>query len=239
MMIDPLTLNNWLSQTLLFSGLSESELMLFTRISKIKKISKSEIIFSQGSYATGFFIVKMGRVKVFKVSANSKEQIVHIFQLGDYFAEVPALDGQPFPNSAAALEPTELVFFPREPFLKVLHQSPTVSVNLLTSLCQHLRELTTLIDSLSFQDVPQRLATYLLNLSNRDFRQINSGRETYHLVTLDINKGQLASLLGTIPATLSRAFSKLSQKGLIAVNGSRIKILNRQGLQEFSQSLID
>lgn len=238
-MIDPLVLNNWLAKTLLFSGLREAEIMPFTQISQIKKISKSEIIFHQGSQAIGFFIVKMGRVKVFKVSVNGKEQIVHIFKVGDYFAEVPALDGQPFPNSAAALEPTELVFFPREAFFKVLHQYPTVSVNLLTSLCQHLRELTYLIDSLSFQDVPQRLAAYLLNLSNRDFQQINSGRGANGLVTLDINKGQLASLLGTIPATLSRAFSKLSQKGLIAVNGSQIHILNRQGLQEFSQSLID
>ncbi|MDT9176252.1 MAG: Crp/Fnr family transcriptional regulator [Limnospira sp. PMC 1291.21] len=238
-MIDPLLLNNWLSQTLLFSGLSESEVMPFTQIAKIQNFAKSEMVFNQGNPAIGFFIVKMGKVKVFKVSANGKEQIVHIFQLGDYFAEVPALDGQPFPNSAAALEPTELVFFPRELFLKVLHQSPTVSVNLLTSLCQHLRELTSLIDSLSFQDVPQRLAAYLLNLSNRDFQQINSGRETDRLVTLDINKGELASLLGTIPATLSRAFAKLSQKGLIAVNGSQIQILNHQGLQEFSQSLID
>lgn len=238
-MIDPLVLNNWLAQTLLFSGLKEAEVMPFTKIAQIKKIPKSEIIFNQGSEAIGFFIVKMGRVKVFKVSVNGKEQIVHIFKVGDYFAEVPALDGKPFPNSAAALEATELVFFPREDFFKVLHQCPTVSVNLLTNLCQHLRELTSLIDSLSFQDVPQRLAAYLFNLSNRDFQQTNSGGGTDCLVSLDINKNQLASLLGTVPATLSRGFSKLSQKGLIAVNGSQIQILERQGLQEFSKSLID
>jgi CRP/FNR family transcriptional regulator len=53
-------------------------------------------------------------------------------------------------------------------------------------------------------------------------------------VTLDLTKSQLASTLGTIPATLSRAFYYLSSEGLIAVNGSQIELLDRDRLQELS-----
>ena len=52
------------------------------------------------------------------------------------------------------------------------------------------------------------------------------------MVELDISKGQLASLLGTIPETLSRIFSKMSDEGLIEVSGKRITLLDRQGLKE-------
>jgi CRP/FNR family transcriptional regulator len=55
-------------------------------------------------------------------------------------------------------------------------------------------------------------------------------------VSLPISKGQLASLLGTIPETLSRIFSKMSQQGLVQVSGSTILILDPGGLVELAQS---
>ncbi len=72
----------------------------------------SDLIFTQGQPATGFFVIKMGRVKVFQISTTGREQILHIFDSGDNFAEVAAMDGQCFPASATALEPATVAFFP-------------------------------------------------------------------------------------------------------------------------------
>jgi len=67
----------------------------------------------------------------FKVSAEGKEQILHLFGSEEHFAEVPAFDGDCFPASAIALEATELLFFPRTAFLNLLEQYPSIAINML------------------------------------------------------------------------------------------------------------
>ncbi len=69
-----------------------------------------------------------------------------------------------------------------------------------------------------------RLAAYLIFLSDKQKNQ--------DVVTLKISKGQLASLLGTIPETLSRIFGKMAAQNLIEVNGRNIRLLNQEGLEE-------
>lgn len=236
-MINEFDLSSWLQRTLVFQSLSRSQLVSIVQIAQLQSFSKGELLFNQGSEATGFFVVKNGRVKVFKVSLTGKEQILHIFESGENFAEVVALDGKPFPASAATLEPTELLFFPRRAFLDLLHQHPDIAINMLISLSQHLRHLTGIIEELSFKDVPQRLATYLLKLSYSGVGDSSQCAHPLNVVTLDLTKSQLASTLGTIPATLSRAFYSLSSEGLIAVNGSNIELLDRDRLQALSQTL--
>jgi CRP-like cAMP-binding protein len=219
-------LSNWLQTTLIFQGLSLEQLEPLVQISQLQKFQKGEMIFIQDSEATGFFMVQEGRVKVFKMASNGKEQIMHLLGMRDYFAEVPALDGKCFPASAIALEYTELIFFPRLAFLGLLHQYPAIAINMLMSLATHSRKLAHMVEELSCKDVPQRLASYLLDLSDRDHQA--------HIITLDVTKTQLAATLGTIPATLSRALYRLSSEGLIAINGSQIELLDRDRLQDTS-----
>lgn len=230
-------LADWLQTILIFRGFSRSQVLRLCQIVQPQTWQKDELIFKQGSPATGFFVVKTGRVKVFKVSPMGKEQILNIFEPGDNFAEVAALDGQPFPASAAALERVELIFFPRQIFLELLRQDPDIAINMLISLSQHSRHLVSVIEDLSFKDVPGRLAGYLLNLSDASSQKSSDRSQFINLVTLDITKTQLAAALGTIPATLSRAFYRLSSEGIIAVNGSQIEVVDRDRLQHLSQSL--
>ncbi len=181
--------------------------------------------------------MKTGRVKVFKVSPIGKEQILNIFEQGDNFAEVAALDGQPFPAFAVALDRVELIFFPRQVFLALFRQDPDIAIRMLVSLSQHSRHLVSVIEDLSFRDVPQRLAAYLFNLCDVSSQKSSDLTKSIGLVTLDLTKTQLAAALGTIPATLSRAFYRLSSEGIIAVNGSQIEVLDYDRLQDLSQSL--
>jgi CRP/FNR family transcriptional regulator len=233
-MIQSFDLNEWLQTTLMFRGLSSSQLIPIVAIAQIQFFNKGELIFQQGNESTGFFIVKKGRVKVFILSSQGKEQILHIIEEGEHFAEVAALDGQPFPASAAALETVELIFFPRLAFLDLLCQHPDVCINMLSRLSQHLRHLTKVIEELSFKDVTQRLADYLLNLASlTSDTSFESSQSQPSVITLDLNKSQLAARLGTIPATLSRTFYRFSSEGLITVEGSQVTLLDCDRLQRF------
>jgi CRP-like cAMP-binding protein len=99
---------------------------------------------------------------------------------------------------------------------------------LLADLSLKLRQFTVQIENLSLKEIPARLATYLLYLADEQGRSDQ--------VTLSISKGQLASLLGTIPETLSRIFAKLSSQQLIQVGGRKIALLDTEGLKDLAQS---
>lgn len=217
-----MNLPEFLRQTQFFLNLPDDQIEALAGISVLKRYPKGELIFEEGDEGNGFFIVVTGRVKVFKLSFEGKEQILHIFNPGEHFAEVPAFDGQCFPASAEALEPTELLFFPRTAFLNLLHHHPSLAVSLLAVCSRHLRRFAQIIENLSLKDVPERLATYLLYLSQKT--------GNFDTLELDLTKTQLAALLGTIPETLSRVFARLTQEGLIAINGSSITILDRNEL---------
>ena len=220
-------LREFIANIQLWRGLPEDQLDALAQIAIAKTYRKGEVIFQEGDEGRGFFVVKFGRVKVFKLSTDGKEQILHFFGDGEHFAEVPVFDGQCFPASAAAVEKSELLFFPRTTFLALLEQHPTLAIAMLAVSARHLRRMAQIIENLSFKEVPGRLAVYLLYLSERN----GKGEE----VELDMTKTQLAAFLGTIPETLSRVFAKMSQDGLIAIDGSRIKLLNRERLKVLAE----
>ena len=154
----------------------------------------------------------------------TKEQILHIFGQGEPIGEVPVFHGQPYPATAEALSEVELYFFPRLQFVTLIEKNSSLALNMLAVLAQRLRRFSTQIEHLSLKEVPGRLAMYLLYMAKE--------QKNMNQVVLDIPKGQLASLLGTSPETLSRIFQKMSEEGLIQVEGKRIQLLDIDALAE-------
>jgi CRP/FNR family transcriptional regulator, dissimilatory nitrate respiration regulator len=216
-----------LSQVDLFNDLSLQQLDAVAAIVLDKIYKKGELIFTDGDDGIGFYIVISGKVKVYKVSPDGKEQIMHIFGPGQPFAEVPVFEGSRYPANAEAMEQSRLFFFPKQNFIQLIETNPSLAMNMLASLSQRLKQFSRLIESLSLKEVPGRLASYLLYLSDK-----NGSIEEFEL---DIAKSQLASLLGTIPETLSRIFTRLSQNDLIRIQGPKIVILDRIGLEDLAE----
>lgn len=216
-----------ISSSSLFQGLPEKDIDQIVAIAIERSYQKGESIFFEGEPGNGFYMVGEGKVKIFKMSLGGKEQILHIFGEGEIFGEVPVFHGMPFPASSETLAATRLLFFPRDAFVALVTRNPSIALNMLAVLSMRLRRFTVQIENLSLKEVPARLAGYLLYLLEEQ------GREDY--VELEISKGQLASLLGTIPETLSRIFAKMSEEGLIEVAGRRINILDRPGLEDRQQ----
>ncbi len=215
-----------LSDIPLFSGLNSDQLDAVCKIAVEKSLAKNDVIFSEGDPGNGFYVVTEGMVKIFKVSFEGKEQILHIFGPPEPFGEVPVFTGKPFPANAQTLAPSRLLFFPRTEFVTLISTNPSLALNMLAVLSMRLRQLAAQIENLSLKEVPGRLAGYLIYLQEDQGDGDN--------VTLNFSKGQLASLLGTIPETLSRILTKMIGKGLIEVRGRHIHITNRQALESLA-----
>ena len=210
--------------SMLFGGLPEDQFEAVVRIAVEKKVEKGAFVFHEGDPGNGFYMVAEGKVKIFKMSWAGKEQILHIFGPGEPFGEVPVFHGTPFPANAEALVKGVLLFFPRDAFIKLVEDNPSLALHMLAILSLRLRRFVDQIENLSLKEVPARLAGYLLYLLQEQGADDS--------VELEISKGQLASLLGTIPETLSRIFARMSDEGLIAVDGKKIRILDRAALAD-------
>jgi CRP/FNR family transcriptional regulator len=212
----------------LFSGLSHDHLDQIARISSTLKFKSGQMIFHEGDKGDGFYMVEKGKIKVFKLSMEGKEQILHIYGPGHLFGEVPAFEGKNFPASSMALEKTDILFLPRDKFVRLISQTPGLGMNMLADLSRRLREFTVQIENLSLKEVPARLAAYILTLS---IEQDNDTR-----VKLPISKAQLANLIGTTPETISRILKKMMTAGLIEVQAATILIHDLDGLMDLSES---
>jgi CRP/FNR family transcriptional regulator len=211
----------------IFNGLSEGHLYEIKKVAVNKHPNKKEFIFSEGDKGNGFYVVVDGQVKIFKLSSEGKEQILHILGPGESFGQVAMFAGRSFPANAEAIAKSHLLFFPRIAFKDLISGDPQLAMQMLAVLSMRLRQFTIQIENLSLKEVPGRLASYLLYLADEQ------GKE--NKVDLPISKGQLASLLGTIPETLSRIFAKMSSQNLIEVDGRTIRLADRLGLEELSE----
>ncbi|MFH2067580.1 MAG: Crp/Fnr family transcriptional regulator [Pseudomonadota bacterium] len=217
-----------IAESSLFAGIPEDQLESVQNIVIEKEYAKGEAIFSEGEEGTGFYVVAKGMVKIFKVSLEGKEHILHIFGPYEVFGEVPVFMGKNYPASAEAIQKSLLLFFPRGAFINLIEKNPSLSLNMLAVLSMRLRQFAAQIENLSLKEVPGRLASYLILLA-REQGDADS-------ILLTISKSQLASLLGTIPETLSRILAKMSSRNLIEVNGKEIRLLDMDGLEELAES---
>ncbi len=210
-----------LAESRLFAGLGGDDLQQLVGIARTVKLSKGEAVVREGEVATGFYIVASGLVKVFKVSPEGKEHVLHVFGEGEPIGEVPVFSGRRYPANAETLSPATLIYFSRQGFEELVIQCPQIAMNMLATLSHRLRHFADVIEDLSLKEVSARLAKYLLDQAEEQ------GSDQ---IVLRIPKTALASSLGTISETLSRTFSRLRSLEIIDVERNQVQLLDRPSL---------
>ena len=217
----------------LFAGLKEEDLKKIRTIASPRQIGKKEVLFSDGEEAKGFYVILSGKIKLYKISSEGKEQILHVVSAPDAFAEAALFLEGSYPAFAEALIDSQLLFFPKRDFIQLIERNPQLSINMIVSLSHFLRRFASLIEELSLKEVSSRIAKYLIDLSLKSAKEGKIPKA----VELDLSKTQLASKLGTISETLSRTLAKMKTKGIIDVEKNKISILNREALEELASCL--
>ncbi|MGR3219747.1 MAG: Crp/Fnr family transcriptional regulator, partial [Candidatus Anammoxibacter sp.] len=193
-----------------------------------KKFKAHTTIFSENEEAKGFYFVILGRTKIFKLSPEGKEHVLHICGPGDMFAEAAMFSGNIYPAYATTITDSSLLFIRKKAFLELIRENPDISIKMLGALSLKLRKFTSMIEDLSLKEVSARIAKYLLDLS------VHTGSKTF---TLGIKKTDLALKLGTAGETLSRTLKKFKDKHIIRLDGNKICLLNIESLKEISAGM--
>ncbi len=217
----------------IFSDLEEADLRLLSGAVSLRELPRGGSLFDEGDEAKGFFLLTEGKLKVFKTAPDGREQILHFIFPGETFAEVALFAGKSYPASAQALEPSRVVFIPREGLFRLVERNPQVGLSLLGGFARWVRQFNALLAEYS-KAVPARLAGYLLAEA---LRQQPTALADGARVRLTVNKGELAAHLGTVGETLSRAFAKLRDEELIEVEEREIVIKDLAGLRDLAAGI--
>ncbi len=204
-----------------FTALSAEEIKRIENQVLERSFAKGEILFLEGEPCHGLYVVKSGRVRIFKSSPEGREQVLLIARQGDSFNDVPVFDGGPNPASASALEPSTVYVIPVESLLSLVADCPAAQA-IIKLFAARLRHLITVVEDLSFRSVVSRLAKMLLDLA-----VIEGGSSPIPRLTQD----EMATIVGSVRDVIGRALRTLEKTGAIKVEGQRILVIDPEKLR--------
>ena len=231
-----------LKKVFIFSELSEDEIGIIVKFCRIKTYNKGDMIFFDTEPYLGFCVVLDGMVKIYKISKDGREHILHLVDKSNTCAEVPLFENSGavldkdfrYPANAMAMEDrTEVMLVPAGRFIELINSSAPLAMKMIAGFAKRLRHLNHHIESITLKDVSKRVAEFILNEYNIKQKSPRWEKslppESIHL---KISKYDLASYLGTILETLSRTFKKLQVDGIIEVHGRIITIKDLSRLKK-------
>src|SRR5581483_5484318 len=213
--------HQFLAQIQLFGSLSETELQALSQRAVERRFAAGDMLFWEGEPCAGIFLILQGRVKIFKTSAAGREMMLSLETAPTTVAELPLFDGGPYPASVRAVDAVQSYFINKSDFQQVCRQYPDVALKVLAVVGKRLRQLVSVVESMTFGSVTQRLAKMLLDHADPEFDMVTHQ--------------ELASRLGTVREVVSRNLARFRAEGLIQIQGHRVQVLDREGLAKEAQ----
>ncbi len=205
----------------IFSNLTGEEQQEIAAITTAKTFKKGDFVYMAGDQAGKLYVLHTGRVKIYRLNANGKEQVIRVVGPGEFMGELSLLSSMPLTDNGEALEDCTMCLIEGTKLKELMKKYPSIAFKIMEEMSQRLERAEQLIETLNLNTVEQRLARSLL--------QMAAGKKEVLLV---MAKGDFASQLGMSQETLSRKLSAFQERGLVALKGQRgIEILDREGLE--------
>jgi len=210
----------------LFARLSEPALDAVARRVVTRSLAADALLFRRDEPCRGLYVVVEGQVRVYRASADGREQVIHTLGAGRPVAEVPLFDGGPYPASARATEPTRLLFLPLADFQWLYRSEPEIADAVIHELGRRLRRMVGLVEKISLRDVPARVAATPL-----EYAAAAGGARDGLEFTLSRTQEALAAELATTRESVARSLARLRTDGVITQSGGRVRILDALRLE--------
>ncbi len=213
----------------LFENLDDETLLKISKLGKKRAFARDSVVLMEHETGHALFVIVSGKVKVSRESDDGREVILTYLNPNDFFGEMALIDGLARSATVTAIEETELFIIERADFLDLLYDHPEVSISLLQELTKRLRAADMKIKSLSLKDAEGKVATVILQIAD-EVGKIRQG-------VVEIEKlpfqHDLANMAGTSRETISRTLHSFVKKGLIELDGNKLRIPNYEEFRKF------
>jgi CRP-like cAMP-binding protein len=209
----------------LFAPLPPSELHALLEGHEVMEFQEGAVLFRESNTASHLFLILEGEVVLVPSPSGEAATMLVRLAAGETVGEEAVLSGMPYCSSARTTAPTRVIALPAQRLMGYLESHFDVAITMISSMAAHLREQVKEITELKMQSTAERLASFLLSLA---------GDAIGHaIVRLPYEKRHLADHLGMDPATLSRAFAKLRDKGVVASRTDKVEIADVARLRNY------
>jgi CRP-like cAMP-binding protein len=192
---------------------------------------QGEVIFKEGTIPAGIYYILEGKVKKFKADHNGKEHIVYVANSGELIGYHAVLSEDRYPDSAATLEDSRILFIPKEDFLEAISQSQVFSRSLLKSLSHEFAVLINGFSLLAQRTVKERLALQLIILREKYKEGVPPGQD----VEINISREDLANMVGTARENVIRLLSEFKDEGSLTITGRKIVVRDIRRLVDLAK----
>ncbi|MCK5798914.1 MAG: Crp/Fnr family transcriptional regulator [Deltaproteobacteria bacterium] len=217
----------YLKKIPLLTKLPAAELAALAEEITLEEARRRRVIYMPGDPGDTVFFVNGGRVKISRVTPDGKELTLAYRGPGELFGELSILDGKHREEMAEAMENALITQVPRERFEKLLREHVALAYEMVHLMCTRRRQIERKTQDLVFKDVNAKLAKLLLGLC--DDYGVDDDRGT--LVAVKITHQEMANLIGSTRETVSLTLSQFKRTELIATEGRKVIIRDRDGLQ--------
>jgi CRP/FNR family transcriptional regulator len=219
-----------LSRIPYFSGCDDAALADVAAVAQLRTVRAGEQIVTEGDPCQGLYVVVEGRVKVVKVSAEGREQVLLILGPGRTFNDVPVFDGGANPANVEALEDGAIALVPGAAMHTLMERHPIIAAAALRVLASRLRTMTLMVESLAFRDVTARVAGLIRACAAGEQPLV----EGVPHACAHITQQELAALTGSVREVVQRALKTLENAGAIRLGRARIDVLDPDVLEDWA-----
>ena len=203
-----------LNEISIFSQINKDTLDKLNEICFIRKLKKGEHLFRDKELIKSIYIVKTGKVALYKQSESAQKKVIFIL---------------PSSINCEAFEKTEVFCFDRNKFLEIMKDDFELSRVIINSLALKVRRLYRQGKNSIPIKVEKRVAAKLWKLSKDYGIEIEEGT----LIDLNITVTYLADMFGAPRETISRSLKILKNEGLIINKNKKIIVPDREKLVKF------
>ena len=225
---------DFLHQVPLFHGLPPDALQRLADMAHAESWPEDAFVYHQDDKITQLFVVAQGQVRLFQLTPDGQQVIMHIAGPGEALGLLPALTHERASVvTVQAIEPLKLWAWPAADFKALMHDYPDLSMNALEILGEHMRSYQNRIRELATERVERRLARTLLRLVKQLGKRVPEGV----LINLPLTRQDVAEMSGTTLYSASRILRAWDEAGIVSSGRERIVILSPHRLVAIAEDL--
>ncbi|MEX6626183.1 Crp/Fnr family transcriptional regulator [Tenacibaculum salmonis] len=209
-------------------SLTKDELVRIAGCKTSKIIKKGDVLFEEGEHINGVFCIKDGICKVSKMSDNGRDQIVNLVRKGDLLGERSLINDEVSNLKAIAVNDMEICFIPKEEIVRDLETNPKFTMDVLKNMASSLKTADNVIVDMAQKTVKQRLASTLLGLDSKFYKNENGALDIL------LSREDIANIIGTATESAIRLLSEFKKKKIINLKGKEVFILDKQALRDIA-----
>jgi CRP-like cAMP-binding protein len=211
----------------IFCDLDPEAFEQLCRYAKHATLKRGATIFSRGDPGNSLIAVISGTVKISISSPDGRSAILNLIGSGEIFGEVAVLDGQARTADAIANTNCEIFVIDRREFLPFVRSQPALAMKFIELLCTRLRWTSDQVEQVILQDLPGRLASALIRLTERH-KTVQGGR------TIAVTQQEISEMVGMSRESINKQLRAWAARNWVRLEHGAIVVLDVESLQELA-----